>query len=101
MITAHMMMEHSKDKSDKTEIRSSESRRVLQAYEPGSIWENLLYGVGTAIVMMGPLLIPGLTLKDWLLEFFGGVMVIFFVVCLLGAWQSLNRVGRSQRRTGR
>lgn len=99
----HIKMEHSKVNPDrtKTEIRSGESRRVLHTYEPGSIWENALYGVGTVIVMVGPLLIPGLSLKDWLLEFFGGVIVIFFVICLLGMWQSLRNAGRSQRRTGR
>jgi len=61
-----------------------------QLYEPGSVWEHLLYGVGTLVVVVGPLLVPGLSFNDWILGFFGCVMVIYILVCLLGVWKSFE-----------
>lgn len=89
-------MEHNKGNS-KTEVESGITKRASHMYEPASIWEHLLYGVGGIVVMGGPLLIPGLTIKDWAVGFFGGVIGIYIIICLLGVWKNIKIDGRSQR----
>jgi len=61
-----------------------------QSYKTGSVWEHLLYGVGTLTVVVGPLLVPGLTFRDWILGFFGSVVVVYILACLLGVWRGFE-----------
>ncbi len=91
----------SKLSKPKTDIGSGGSGHISQAHNYGSIWEHLLYGVGIVVVAVGPLLLPGLTIKGWVTGFFGGVVVIYIILCLLGAWKSLKGYGRVQGRARR
>ena len=77
-----------------TEAHKRNSRRLSQTYTPGSIREHLLYGVGATLVIVGPALIPGLTVKAWIAGFFGTAMSIYVLICLVGAWKSIRRHGR-------
>lgn len=99
-ITVPVTMENKKDKFQ-TEAENDESKHSPKVYEGDSILDHILYGVGTLIVVVGPLLIPGISSKVLIAGFFGGVIVIYIAICLLGAWKSIMGNGRSQRRHGR
>lgn len=71
------------------------------SYKPAPISSNLLYGIVTMIVMVGPLLIPGVTIMHWMMGFFGFTIIFYIIVCLAGIWQNLFGYKHSRKHTVR
>jgi len=59
-------------------------------------WGNLLYGIGTLIVIMGPVLI-GMEIMTWVTTFVGIDLGVLIICCLLGVWKSLTSSARGPR----
>ena len=71
--------------------KSSEKLQVQEEYEAGSVWEGLLYVLIMIVVLGGPLLVPGVTIKGWAIGLFGSVIFIYIVICLVGIWKGFMR----------
>ncbi|GMR08895.1 MAG: hypothetical protein BMS9Abin26_1904 [Gammaproteobacteria bacterium] len=85
----HILMDEHNHKL--RDMKTEDSNINNTQYVGGSIGESLAYGAGLLAVVVGPVLIPGVTIKGWIVGLFGSVMVFFFIVCLLGAWKSIKR----------
>ena len=83
-------MNNHKD-NKKIEIKTRNSVSELPEYDPGSIWEHLLFGLGGVIFIIPPLLFPEVSNKTWVLGLFGTVIVFYIIICLLGIWKNLKR----------
>jgi hypothetical protein len=93
------------DKSGNKEINSqSQLKRSIPKSDRSPVLEHLLYGIGTGIITIVPLLIPGISSIEWVMALFGSVMFIYTIICLLGVWESINKprhrqgAGRNRRR---
>lgn len=66
-------------------MKNSESDANDAGSITGAIGENILYGLGTAAVTLGPLLIPGVT-PYWLgVGLLGFASASYAVICMLAA----------------
>jgi choline-glycine betaine transporter len=83
------------------EEQSDRLIRTPFIYEDSSIWERVLYGVITAIIAIGPFLIPGLTAIEWVMGLFGSVIVIYLIICILGVWESLTQTANYNKKARR
>jgi len=92
-------MERTQDDLDKleNEALNTRSKPGRPTAGRGSFLEHLLYGIGTGVITIVPLLIPGVTMTEWIIVLFGSVMCIYTVICLLGIWKSTNKASRLQR----
>lgn len=72
-------------------MENKKSEKNLHEYDPGSIWEHLLYGAAGAAVMTVPLFFPEVSTQSWVKWIFGTVIVFYIIVCLLGIWKAVSR----------
>jgi len=92
-------MEEGNSEHDKQEITkiSDESIHKSQGSKEGSIWEKIVLGL-LSILIVGPLLIPGVNIRYWVVGLFGSVILFYFVICLFGVWVNLKKLANAPRR---
>ncbi|RUM94358.1 MAG: hypothetical protein DSZ28_03600 [Thiothrix sp.] len=54
----------------------------------GSWVERLLYGLATLAFCAAPFLIPGITVRQGVMLFFGGMIILFLAILVFGLWVS-------------
>ena len=85
---------------NRPETGSTRHQRKGHDGSPEPIWHNILYGIGTAGVMLVPLFIPGIGYVDVILGVTVVALGIFLTVSLVGMFQGFLPPGR-QPQTGR
>jgi len=74
--------------------KSSKKTQEQKEHEISSFWKGLLYVLIMVVVLGGPLMVPGVTIKTWIIGLFGSVIFFNIVICFLGIWKNLMRVKR-------
>jgi len=82
----------------KSETGSTRFKSKGYEYSPAPIWHNILYGLGSAGAILGPLLIPGVGYVDLMLGVAAISVGIFFVVSLVGLFQGFLPLGRQEHK---
>ena len=86
------------DSDIKSETRSTRHKSKGYEYSPAPIWHNILYGLGSAGAILGPLLIPGVGYMDVMLWIAAISAGIFLIVSLVGIFQGFLPLGRQEQR---
>jgi hypothetical protein len=50
----------------------------------GGLVERLLYGLATLAFCAAPFLIPGITVRQGVMLFFGGIIILFLAILVIG-----------------
>ena len=76
------------------ENTSTEESQAQEGIEIGDFWEGLLYVIIMIVVLGGALMVPGVTIKGWIIGLFGSVIFFNIVICVMGIWKNIVRVKR-------
>ena len=68
---------------------------------PDSLWPNFWYGVGMLVVVVSPLLIPGISTRGLVIGYMATTVVIYTLVCVLAIVKSLRSSKTATSRRGR
>ena len=68
---------------------------------PDSLWSNFWYGFGMLVVLVSPLLIPGISTRGLVIGYMATTVVIYTLVCVLAIVKSLRSSNTSTSRRGR
>ena len=63
----------------------------------GGVKERILYGLGTAALTLGPLLIPGISFYELGMGLLGFGFITFAVLCLLAAIKNVRNPPQRRR----
>jgi hypothetical protein len=68
---------------------------------PDSLWSNFWYGFGMLVVVVSPLLIPGISTRGLVIGYMAATVVIYTLVCVLAIVKSVRSSKTSTGRRGR
>jgi len=84
------------DQGIKSETRTTRHKSKGYEYSPAPVWHNILYGLGSAGAILGPLLIPGVGYVEVMLGVAAISVGIFFIVSLAGIFRGFLPLGRQE-----